>query len=372
MKKTTLQDYFSIIVDERKETKNKLHKLLDIIVITVCGVISGANDWVSVEMFGNAQKDWLTKFLELPNGIPSHDTFTRVFRFIDPEQFRKCFVAWMENVVELKKNEVVAIDGKTIRRSYDKRNGKGAIHIISALATEKGLVCGQIKTEEKSNEITAIPKLLETLFLNGCIVTIDAMGCQKEIAQKICEKGADYVFALKGNHKNLYEDVKVFLDDALNSDFRDIRFDSYKTINKDHGRIEKRNYYITDNIEWLNSKEDWKNLKTVGLAISEIKIGDKKTIEARYYISSIDLDAKKFGDAVRKHWLIESFHWTLDVTFREDYSRARKDYEAENMAVARHIAMNILKQDKSKLSIEKKRYKCALDSKYLNKVVFGD
>jgi predicted transposase YbfD/YdcC len=278
----------------------------------------------------------------------------------------------MESAVELKKGEVFAIDGKTIRRSYDKNKGKEAIHIISAFATENGVVCGQIKTDEKSNEITAIPKLLETLFLDGCIVTIDAMGCQKDIDHKIVEKDADYVLALKGNHKNLHDDVKLFLDDALKSEFKGIRFDNYKTINKDHGRMEKRNYYITDEIEWLNNKADWKNLKTIGLAVSEITNGDNKTVEARYYISSIDLDAKKFGEAVRKHWLIESFHWTLDVTFREDYSRVRKDYESENIAVARNMAINILKQDKSKLSIEKKRYKCALDSKYLNKVMFGD
>jgi len=207
MKKTSIQEHFSLIADNRRDTKNKLHNLLDIIIITVCGVIAGANDWVAIEMFGNAQKEWLKTFLEIPNGIPSHDTFARVFRIINPEQFRKCFINWMESVVELKQGEVIAVDGKTIRRSHDKSNGKDAIHIVSAFASENGVVCGQIKTSEKSNEITAIPKLLEMLVLDGCVVTMDAMGCQKEIAEKIIEKGAEYVLALKGNQKNFYEDV---------------------------------------------------------------------------------------------------------------------------------------------------------------------
>ena len=279
----------------------------------------------------------------------------------------------MESVVELKRGEVIAIDGKTLRRSHDKSCGKDAIHIISAFATENNVVCGQIKTNEKSNEITAIPKLLDLLFIEGCIVTIDAMGCQKDIAEKIIDNKADYVLALKGNQKNLYEDVKLFLDNMLSKKTLDIEYDNYKTVTKDHGRIEKRNYYITDKIEWLNGRPEWKGLKTIGVAISEITIDERKTLEKRYYISSLELDAEKFGNAVRKHWNVESFHWILDVNFREDYCRARKDYEAENMAVARHMAVNLLKRDKtSRLSIEKKRYKCVLNTNYLSKIIFGD
>ena len=369
----TIEEHFKIIEDKRRNTKNKLHNLIDIIIITVCAVISGANDWIAVEIFAKEKESWLKTFLELPNGIPSHDTFTRVFRFIEPEQFRKCFISWMESVVELKKGEIIAIDGKTLRRSHDKSCGKEAIHIISAFATENDVVCGQIKTKEKSNEITAIPKLLELLVIEGCIVTIDAMGCQKEIAEKIIDSKADYVLALKGNQKNFYEDVKLFLDDMLSEKSLDISYNHFKTIDKDHGRIEKRNYYVTDNIDWLNAKSEWKNLKSIGVAISEVIIGDNKTLEKRYYISSLESDAKKFGNAVRKHWNVESFHWILDVNFREDYSRARKDYEAENMAVARHMAINLLKRDKtSNLSIDKKRYKCVLNTNYLSKIVFGE
>lgn len=372
MIKTSIEEYFSVIVDMRDD-RRKLHKLIDIIIITVCAVISGANDWVAVETFGNAREEWLKTFLQLENGIPSHDTFSRVFRLINPEQFRKCFVKWMESIAKLKHGEVVAVDGKTLRRSYDKEKGKEAIHMISAFATENGVVWGQIKTNEKSNEITAVPELLEVLALEGCIVTTDAMNCQKDIAEKVIKKKADYVLALKGNHKRFYEDVKLFLDDALKTGFKEIPHEHYHCINKGHGRTEKRDYYITDKVEWLFGREEWMGLKSIGVAITEIDIKGNKSKEHRYYISSLEPNAEKFGNAVRKHWGVESFHWTLDVTFKEDYNRCRKDCEAENLAIARHMAINILRQEKTiKASIEKKRFKCALEVSYLDKVIFGE
>ena len=278
----------------------------------------------------------------------------------------------MEAISTQTEGQVIAIDGKTLRRSHDRVIGKEPIHMVSAWATENGVVWGQIKTDEKSNEIIAIPELLEMLMVEGCIITTDAMGCQKDIAEKIIEKQADYVLALKGNQKIFYKDVKAFLDDELKTGFKGTKYDHYRTVDKDHGRHEIRNYYITNEIEWLYGKENWKNLRSIGMAISERIINEERTEERRYFITSMEPEAERFGNAVRKHWGIESFHWVLDMTFREDYSRSRKDYEAENLAVARHMATNILKQDKnSKMSIEKKRYKCALDTEYLEKVIFG-
>ena len=371
-KAVAIVEHFKDIEDPRIE-RGKLHNLIDIIAIAICAVICGADTWEDIELFGEAKHEWLKQFLELPNGIPSHDTFGRVFSIISPVEFQRSFLNWIKAISDSIEKEVVAIDGKTSRRSYDKNKGKGAIHMVSAWATANRVVLGQVKTEDKSNEITAIPELLDVLALKDCIVTIDAMGCQKNIAAKIIDKDADYILALKGNQGTLHEDIKLFFQDASDTSFKDIRYDFHKTIDGDHGRIETRHYWIVSDIDWLEGKTDWKELKSIGMVESEREIGDKLTKETRYYISSLPGNAKLFGDAVRKHWGIEnSLHWVLDVVFREDECRIRKGYAAENFAVLRHIALNLVREEKSiKRGVKGKRLKAGWDNDYLGKILSG-
>lgn len=371
-KAVAIVEHFKNIEDPRID-RGKLHNLMDIIAIAICAVICGADTWEDIELFGETKHEWLKQFLELPNGIPSHDTFGRVFSIISPVEFQRSFLNWVKAISESIEKEVVAIDGKTSRRSYDRGKGKGAIHIVSAWATANRVVLGQVKTEDKSNEITAIPELLDILALNGCIVTIDAMGCQKSIAAGIIDKGADYVLALKGNQGTLHEDIKLFFQDANDTSFKDIRHDFHETIDGDHGRIETRRYWTVSDIDWLEGKADWKELKSIGMVESEREIGEKVTKEIRYYISSLPGNAKQFGDAVRRHWGIEnSLHWVLDVAFREDECRIRKGYAAENFAVLRHIALNLVREEKSiKRGVKGKRLKAGWDNDYLGKILSG-
>jgi predicted transposase YbfD/YdcC len=280
--------------------------------------------------------------LDLRNGIPSHDTFGRVFFLIEPEEFKQCFLSWIKEVSKITEGEIVAIDGKTLRGSYDKKSNKSAIHMISAWADANSLVLGQIKVDDKSNEITAIPKLIEILELKGCIVTIDAMGCQKKIAKKIIDKGADYILALKGNQGKLFEETINFFHDAEAINFDGIKQESYMTEDNNHGRKEIREYRLVTDISWLNNKEEWEGLKSIGTVISKRIIADKETIERRYYISSLTSEVERFADATRKHWGIENkLHWVLDVQLREDDCRIRKGNGAENFAILRHVALNL-------------------------------
>jgi predicted transposase YbfD/YdcC len=363
--------HFAALADPRKDNHNKRHLLMDIVVITILAVISGAEDWVAIERFGYAKEEWLNTFLKLPNGIPSHDTFGDLFVRLEPKQLQKCFLSWIHSLVGAVNGEIVAIDGKTLRRSYDTQEGKAAIHMISAWAVKNRLVLGQLKTEEKSNEITAIPHLLKMLALEGAVVTIDAMGCQTGIAAQIKSQQADYVLALKGNQGSLHADVELYLKTAKEKGFKHIAHSAYETLDGDHGRIETRRYWITDQIAWLANKEKWIGLCSIGMVESERAINGEIKKETRYYIASIAPNAQRFAECVRGHWQIENnLHWSLDVSFHEDDCRVRKGFAAENLAMIRHIALNLLKQEKTaKVGIANKRRMAGWDNQYLAKVL---
>ena len=366
----SIMTHFESLPDPRQSGKVE-HKLIDIIIITICAVICGANSWVEVAEFGKEREKWLRKFLKLPNGIPSHDTFGRVFSVLSSVEFQKCFSSWIEAIFFVTKGQVIAIDGKTLRKSHDRSSNKSAIHMVSAWATANRVVLGQVKTDEKSNEITAIPELLKLLEVKGCIVTIDAMGCQKSIARQIIDQEGDYVLGLKGNQGNLYEDVKLFFEYASLIEFDDISHSYHEDIDAGHGRIETRRVWTVSDLDWLQGKEQWKGLNVIGMVESTREIDDKRSTERRFYIGSIENNAELLGNSVRAHWGIEnSLHWSLDVTFREDDCRVRKGNASENFAVVRHIALGLLQQEKSaRTGIKAKRFKCALNTDYLTKVL---
>lgn len=365
--------YFGELDDPRVD-RTRLHKFIDILVIGICTVICGGDDYASMAAFGRAKEAWLRTILELPNGIPSHDTFWRVFSALDAEQFQDCFLEWMAAINDATNGEIIALDGKQLRRSHDKSNGKAAIHMVSAWATSNRLVLGQVKVDEKSNEIKAIPELLERLDLQGCLVTIDAMGCQVDIADCVVEKEGDYLFSLKGNQSNLHEDVVLLFDDLEESDFSAYDYDYAKTVDKDHGRIEVRHCWtIVDPklIQHMRGADRFRALHTIVRVRSERYVGDKHSVEDRHFIGSATPLATEALRATRAHWHVEnSLHWVLDIAFREDESRLRKGNGPQNFAVLRHIALNLLKQEKStKLSLRAKRKRAAWDPNYLPTVL---
>lgn len=342
---SSILEHFGKLKDPRLNRK-KLYPLEEVLLVVLCGVICGAESWRDFVLFGKEKLDFLKELLPFANGIPSKNTYARVFAVIDSREFKDCFLSWVKSFQE-KIGRVVSIDGKTLRRSFDNAKGNAAIHMVSAFASEVRLVLGQEKVDDKSNEITAIPELLKLLNLAGATVTIDAMGCQTEIAKKIIEKGADYILALKENQKGLHDDVKLYLDNISEQKLKRVKYDYAEETDKGHGRIEKRRCWITENIDWIEGKEKWGGLKSIGIVEAERCIGDKITVEKRYYISSLPAVAKEFGAIVRHHWCIENvLHWTLDVVFREDDSRIRDRCAAENMAIIRHTALNLLQKTK--------------------------
>jgi len=370
---TKIGEYFSAVTDPRVVGRTK-HKLLDITTIALCAVISGADSWPEVETYGKSKYDWLKDFLELPNGIPSHHTFRRLFILLDPEELEACFVNWVRSAFNFPESKVVPIDGKTARRSHDRSASKPPLHMVNAWCVENGISLAQVPTADKSNEITAIPELLEILELKGCIVTIDAMGCQKGIAKRIIGKGADYVLALKGNQGALSEQVQSYFQQAKESGFGDISYDSHSTLDGDHGRIETREYTTISDIGWLQGKENWKALKTIAMVESERDVNGVVSKDARYYISSMENSAKEIGNAIRSHWGVENgLHWRLDIAFREDECRKRKGNSSENFAIMRRIALNLVNREKTiaKTGAKGKRLRAGWDNDYLLALLNG-
>lgn len=363
----SLLDCFGHRVDPRV-ARTRDHRLIDILVIGICTLLCGGESFNDMEDFGHAKHDWLKTFLELPHGIPSHDTFNRVFSALNPTQFLDCFLRWTQSLRQAVSQEIVALDGKALRRALNK--GQGVPYMVSAWAVENGLVLGQLKVAEKSNEITAIPELLRALEIAGCIVTVDAMGCQKKIAKEIIEADAGYVLALKGNHETVHEEVKSYLDDAITRwrpDASPSELVFHQTLEKDHGRIETRRYWQSQTLEWFADLKQWEGLRSVGVVESVREIGEARTTERRYYLSSLALDIGSFARAVRSHWGVENqVHWQMDVSFAEDQSRARTGFAAENLATLRRLALNLLKRDKTKKrGIRGKQKNAGWDHRYL-------
>lgn len=371
----SLLEYLRLVAEPRMN-RRRLHDLAEILMIGICTLLCGGETFTDMERFGYAKLDWFKTFLTLANGIPSHDTFNRVFAAIAPGEFLECFLQWTQSLRQTTGAEVVAIDGKALRRACNK--GQSLTYIVSAWAESNGLVLGQLKVADKSNEITAVPRLLRVLELSGCIVTIDAMGCQKKIAREIIEADADYVLALKGNQEKVHEEVQSFLEDALEQKQAPrpaqapmpraaATLQCFETVEKDHGRVEIRRYYQSAELGWFADRDKWEKLTSVGM-VESIRIVDGQTSqERRFYLSSLPLGVAGFARAVRSHWGVENkVHWIMDVCFGEDQSRARCGYAAENLATLRRFALNLLKRDKSRQrGIKGKRLDAGWDHTYL-------
>lgn len=362
--------HFRRLKDPRRRHRRR-HYLADIIVIALCAVLAGAQDWQQVETFGRKRLSWLKRLLALPQGIPSHDTFERVFDRLDPQAFQACFRAWVQAVSEALRIKHVAIDGKTLRGSGSAK--LGPLHLVSAWATAQRLTLGQVAVDSKSNEITAIPELLELLELNGALVTIDAMGCQKEIARTIVRRGADYVLTVKDNQPNLLADIQDALAEAFETNFAGLDYDTYEKRERGHGREECRSYTILRSTQGIRHAADWDGLTTIGMCASERTVNGERTEDVRYFIASGKLSARTCGKALRNHWGIENgLHWQLDVTFAEDRNRVRKRHAAENLALLRRLSVSLLQAHPAKMSIAKKRFAAALDPDFLDEILAGD
>lgn len=371
----SLVEHFKDLPDPRLD-RTKDHALIDVLVIGVCTLLCGGEGFNDMEDFGKAKEEWFRTFLTLTNGVPSHDTFNRVFAALDPKKFLECFLRWTQSLRQTIHQEIVALDGKALRRAMNKKDRLK--YVVSAWAESNSLVLGQLKVTDKSNEITAVPELLRVLELSGCIVTLDAMGCQKKIAKEIIEADADYVLALKGNQETVHEEVKSFLDATIAEAQAPrapgaqlpkaaAKLAHFQTVEKDHGRIEIRDYYQSDQIDWFADLGKWEGLQSVGVVQSSRELDGVKTVERRYYLASLPLNGELFARAVRSHWGVENkVHWVMDVCFREDQSRARAGYAAENLATLRRLALNMLRREKTKKrGIKGKQLNASWDHAYL-------
>jgi len=354
--------------------RTRRHSLPDILAIAICGVICGADGWVQIAKFGRCRKEWFETFLELPNGIPSHDTFGRVFAALDPRAFEECFAQWIAALTTASQGRLVAIDGKTIRRSLDTANDKAAIHMVSAWCAANQMVLGQLATDAKSNEITAIPELLKLLDLSGAVVTIDAAGCQKKIVERIVEQGGDYVLGLKGNQGGLHAETVTLFDQCLRDDCYGMPYTTDATTNGGHGRIEERRIWATSEVGWFAERDKWKNLRSLIRVRAKRTVGNETSEEYHYYISSLPAnDPARLLAYIRGHWGIENnVHWCLDINFREDDCRIRQGHAAENFSRLNRLALNLLNAEKTNaVGIKTKRLCCAWDHDYLLKVLAG-
>jgi predicted transposase YbfD/YdcC len=361
--------YFRPLRDPRRNHL-KRHLLIDIVVIALCAVICGANDWQQVATFARRRRAWLETFLALPNGIPSHDTFERVFDRLDPQVFQTCFRRWVEGLAHALGVEHVAIDGKTLRHSGSAPKGWKPLHLVCAWATACHLSLGQVAVQEKSNEIAAIPRLLELLDVQGVLVTIDAMGCQKEIAHKVVEGGGDYILAVKDNQPHLLEDIQACLEKALDTDFAGVQHDSYDTEEEGHGREESRSYLIVAHPQGIRDQQSWANLNVVGMCVRTRVVGEKRSDEAHYFIGSRVMSARQYAAGLRGHWGIENnLHWQMDLVFGEDANRVQRRHGAENLALVRRMALGLLKRHPGQESIACKRLAAALDTAFLEEIL---
>jgi predicted transposase YbfD/YdcC len=368
----SILSHFAALPDPRRR-RRRLHHLLDLIAIAICAVIAGCDDWVEVAAYGRKKRAWLQTFLPLPHGIPSHDTFSRVFRLLAPHAFQRCFTRWIEAVQTATGGRLVAIDGKTLRHSFDTAAGTSALHLVSAWAGQNHLVLAQRAVDGHSNEITAIPELVRLLDLKGAVVTIDAMGCQKEIVAALRDGGADYVITAKANQGTLYDDLSAFFQECLENDFAGVPHRYQQTVDHDHGRHERRHYYVVDVPAALRTRHAWRDLRSVGMVYAERQVGDGEIGgETRFFISSLRAEVQAFARAVRGHWGIENgLHWVLDVTFGEDASRVRKDHGPENLAWLRRVAVSLLRNEPTEASIKCKRKMAGWDNDYLLQILLG-
>lgn len=362
----SILEHFSPLTDPRIKLKTR-HILVEVVAMSLCAMIAGADDWVEIANFAKEKEEWFKKFLKLPHGTPSHDTFGRVFSLINPEEFGTCFITWLQSVFPVIGSDIIAVDGKTARRSHDRINGQKPIHMVSAWAVNQGLVLGQVKTDEKSNEITAIPELLRTIDLKSCVVTIDAMGAQTKITKQIIEQKGDYVISLKGNQGNLNDEVRQLFEDAEKNGYDHLVHDTHTTVDGGHGRVETRRCVVTNDTDWYADKSKWVGLNTFAMIESTRDLENKIEKDTRFFISSLPMDAERVLEVARGHWAVEnSLHWCLDISFREDECRVRKDNAPENLAILRRFALNLIKNDPTrKVGVKASRKRAGWSLKYL-------